>query len=175
MPTSPHAAEPTLLEPKGPAVTVSLCAFGLILLLSGTGAATYCAATAITGYVGSTGAWAVLAGAFLLAALAAWIGLSVILTVRRDRAATIQLARCGVDAAALVLSVALVPGGEAKDEIHLHVRISGPGFEEFESKEKLLSERFKGVAQGAVLPARVDPSDLVFALDRLRAARPAHA
>jgi hypothetical protein len=172
MPTGELTAEPTLLEPRNAVVTAFACAFGLVLLLGGSGAAVFCAVSAFTVDMDSAGDWLLLAGTFLITVFVAVIGARVCRSFRADRAATIELADHGVDAEALVLSAILLPGRDTDDVLDIHVRVTGAGFADFEVARMLTADRFEGVVEGAVLPARVNPSSLVFSLDRLSAAGP---
>jgi hypothetical protein len=171
MPTVDLTAEPTLLEPRNAVVTGFACVGGLVLLLGGAGAAVFCAVSAFAVHMGSAGDWVLLAGTFLVTVLVAVIGWRTFASFRADRAATVALADHGVDAEALVLSATLLPDSATEDLVDLHLRVSGAGFEEFEAAQKLTAERFEGVAEGAVLRARVNPSSLVFSLNRRGAVR----
>jgi hypothetical protein len=172
MPTRDLQAEPTLLEPRNLVVTGFAYAFGLVLLLGGAGAAVFCAVSAFMVDMDSTGDWVLLAGTFLITVFVAVIGIRVCLSFRADRAATIALADHGVDAQALVLSAILLPGNDTDDVLDVHVRVTGAGFADFEVARKVTADRFEGVVGGAVLPARVNPSSLVFSLERLGTVRP---
>lgn len=163
--TRPH--EPALLEPKGPVITVIACTVGAILMLGGGGACVFCVVLAATGIGGTRGGgiWGA-AGLALVGAFIAWVGFSTILNARVERRATLQLAAVGVDATALVLTVASAPpSNDDHPQIRLLMRISGPGFEPFESSNDVLTYRFKSATQGAVLPARVNPASRVFTLE----------
>lgn len=172
MPNGDRTGEPMLLDPKNPVITGFAYVFGLVLAVGGAGAAVFCGVSAFTVAMESTGDWVLLAATFLLTLLVAVMGYRIFASYRADRAATIALADHGVDAEALVLSAVLQPGTDTDDVLDVQVRVSGSGFADFEAAEKLTGDRFEGVVEGAVLSARVNPSNLVFSLNRLRTARP---
>ncbi|MFD0020041.1 hypothetical protein [Streptomyces sp. NPDC058382] len=163
-----RAHEPVLLDPKGPVITTIACVVGAGLFLGGGGAFVYVTVRTVadlddTGY---GWAWAG-AGLALAAAFIACVGLSTILFARAERRATIQLAAHGVDASALVLSVASArPTNDDYHQVRLLMRISGPGFEPFECGNEVPEYRFGSATQGTVLPARVNPVTRAFTIER---------
>ncbi|MCX4771862.1 hypothetical protein [Streptomyces sp. NBC_01285] len=163
--TRPH--EPALLDPKGPVITVIACTVGAILMLGAGGACVFCVVLATTGIGGTHGGWTWgAAGLALVAAFIAWVGYCTILNARVERQATLQLAAVGVDSTALVLTVASAPSSnEDHPQIRLLMRISGPGFETFESTSDVPAYHFGRATQGTVLPARVNPASRVFTLE----------
>ncbi|MDL4820428.1 hypothetical protein [Actinomadura opuntiae] len=160
--------EPVLLDPQGPVITMIACVVGGILMLGAGAAAVFCAVLAATGIGGTRGGWTwAAAGLALFSAFVASVGLSTVVSARAERRATIRLAAHGVEATALVLAVSSAPPtNDHHFQVRLLMRISGPGFASFESSNELPRYRVGSVAQGTVLPARVDPSTLVFTLER---------
>lgn len=173
MSTGDRTGEPMLLDPKNPVAAGFAYLFGLVLTVGGAGAAVFCVVSAFTQDMESTGDWILLAGTFLITLLVAVMGYRVFTSYRADRAQTIALDAHGVDAEALVLSAVLLPGRDTDDVLDVHVRVTGSGFEDFEAAQKLTGDGFEGIVEGAVLPARVNPSNLVFSLKRLRTTRAA--
>ncbi|MEV0748897.1 hypothetical protein OG345_39515 [Streptomyces sp. NBC_01220] len=171
-----RAHDPALLDPKGPVITAIACTVGAVLFLGAGGAFVYVAVHTVADFhdTGSGWVWAG-AGLALAAAFIAVVGLSTISSARAERRATLQLAAFGVDATALVLAVASAPPtNDNYDQVRLLIRVSGPGFEPFESGNEVPKYRFGSATQGTVLPARVNPATLAFTIER-PPARPAPA
>ncbi|MFC9758844.1 hypothetical protein [Streptomyces sp. NPDC056921] len=157
-----RAPRPFLVQPRGACFTVFVSLFAAVLALGSGGAAVFCVVSVAT-VDGATPAVvipvveALVAAAFALA--------MVVLFLRDNRRATAELAAVGVDAEALVLSAVFSPlGGEERPDVRLHVRISGPGFEPFETDNTVEAHLYPGVTEGAVLPARVTPANLNFSM-----------
>ncbi|MFJ4716801.1 hypothetical protein [Streptomyces sp. NPDC088785] len=167
MPTA-RAAEPVLLDPKGPVITAIACTVGAVLFLGAGGAFVYVTVRTIAGLGETGGGWVwVGAGLALAAAYVAAVGWSTVLSAREERRATLRLAALGVDATALVLTVAPAPPtNDEHPQIRLLMRVSGPGFEPFECGSDVPRFRLGGVTPGTPLPARVDPLTRAFTVGR---------
>lgn len=164
--TRPHA--PVLLDPKGRVITVVACVVGAVLMVGGGAACVLCVVLAVTGGGGTRGGWVWAAAALAsVAALVSWTGFGTVVNAREERRATLRLAAVGVEATALVLTVASAPpSNDDSPQVRLVMRISGPGFEPFDSTNDVPSYRFGRAAQGAVLRARVDPATRAFTVER---------
>ncbi|WP_329587024.1 hypothetical protein OG298_05655 [Streptomyces sp. NBC_01005] len=158
-----RAPRPFLVQPRGACFTVFASLSSAVLALGSGGAAVFCAVSVAT--VGATPAVAIPVVLALVAAAFALAMVEVVFSLWDNRRATVELAAVGVDATALVLSAVFSPlGGEEPPEVRLLVRISGPGFEPFETDNTVEVHLFPGVAEGAVLPARVNPANLNFSM-----------
>ncbi|MFG3137225.1 hypothetical protein ACGFZA_13560 [Streptomyces sp. NPDC048211] len=163
-----HAHEPALLDPKGPAITAIACTVGAVLSLGAGGAFAYITVHTVADFneTGSGWVWAGV-GLALVAAFVAYVGLSTILFARAERQATLQLAVFGVDATALVLTVASAPPtNDNYYQVRLLMRFNGPGFEPFECASEVPKYQFGRATQGTVLPARVNPVTRAFTIER---------
>ncbi|MFF7329822.1 hypothetical protein [Streptomyces sp. NPDC008150] len=156
------------MDPKGRVITVVACVLGAVLVVGGGGVSVLCVVLAVTGSGGTRGGWAWgAAGLAVVAALVAWTGFGTLVDARAERRATLLLAAVGVEATALVLTVASAPpGSDETPRVRLLTRISGPGFEPFESGNDVPAYRFGRAPQGALLRARVNPTTRAFTLER---------
>ncbi|MFC1411867.1 hypothetical protein ACEZCY_21670 [Streptacidiphilus sp. N1-12] len=160
--------EPVLMEPKGPVITAIACTVGAVLTLAGVVGAGFCVVRAVTGAGGTRGGWVwVAVGLALVLLIVAWTGFSTIVNARDERAATLQLEAVGVDTTALVLSVASArASADDHPQVRLLLRVTGPGFETFESSHEVSAFEFGRSAQGTRLPVRVNPNTRAFVLRR---------
>lgn len=159
-----RAPRSSLVQPRGASFTVfaSLCA--AVLGLGSGGAAVFCALSVATAD-GVTPALTIPVVLGLVAAAFALAMGRVVFLLWGNRRATAELAAVGVDATALVLSADFSPlAHDEIPEVRLLVRISGPGFEPFETSNTVEVRLFPGVAEGALLPARVNPANLTFSM-----------
>ncbi|MFF2964087.1 hypothetical protein ACFVT1_35535 [Streptomyces sp. NPDC057963] len=159
-----RAPRPFLVQPRGACSTVFVSLFAAVLALGSGGAAVFCVVSVAT-VDGATPAVAIPVVEALVAAAFALAMVKIVLFLWDNRRATVELAAVGVDAKALVLSAVFSPlGGEERPDVRLHVRISGPGFEPFETDNTVEVHLYPGVAEGAVLRARVNPANLNFSM-----------
>ncbi|NUT21787.1 MAG: hypothetical protein HOV77_21645 [Hamadaea sp.] len=103
--------------------------------------------------------WGLLAGGVFTTIVGVGFGVFGLRVVNRSRRDSRQLAASGVAATAEILTVENYIGGEDPG-LRLCVRISGPEFTSFEAETTRPVDA--SLVPGAVLGARVDPSDRLF-------------